>query len=70
MLFFIKDPMTYHPDIIIVNDKSYINNEQDEKELNKLQYVPLFYPILKSSIDLKDDQQLFQLNSESVKLIF
>ena len=59
----------YHPDIIIVNDKFHTNiDQEDKKELNKLQYVPLFYPILKSSIDLKDDQEqeLFELNSEAV----
>jgi hypothetical protein len=35
-------------------------------DANKLHYVPLFYPILKSSIDLKEDQALFQLNSDAV----
>lgn len=61
----------YHPDIVVVTDKSNLNTSQDDSnELNKLQYVPLFYPILKSSIELKEDQKLFQMNPDSVNLLF
>jgi len=28
--------------------------------------VPQFFPILKTTIDLKEDQKLFQINSQSV----
>jgi hypothetical protein len=57
----------YHPDIVVVSEKTSSSNE-GSSELNKIQYIPLFYPILKSSIDLKDDQDLFNISPESVIL--
>jgi hypothetical protein len=56
---------TYHPDIIVVSNKLGTSEKTDVS--NKLQYVPLFYPILKTSIDMKEDRQMFQMNPESVK---
>ena len=61
----------YHPDIVVVKDKSHLNpNNDDAKSLDKLQYVPQFYPILKSTIDIKEDHKLFQINAQSVMNIF
>ena len=51
----------------MVVGKSNLNSSQNESEdFNKLQYVPQFYPILKSTIDLKEDHKLFQINPECV----
>ena len=59
----------YHPDIVVVSDKSSDKQENTtQEELNKLQYVPLFYPILKSSIELKEDRDLFLIDPESVSI--
>ncbi len=38
----------------------------NENDLNKLKYVPLFYPILKESIDIKEDQPLFQISPDHI----
>lgn len=56
----------YHPDIIVVSEKSEPNPSLSQNDLNKLRHVPLFYPILKSSADLKEDRQLFQINPENI----
>jgi hypothetical protein len=53
----------------VVKDKSGINKD-DVKSSDKLQYVPQFYPILKSAIDIKEEHKLFQINSQSVRKNF
>jgi ATP-dependent Lon protease len=58
----LKSIDTYHPDIIIVKK----NEETKSVEPNKLQYVPVFYPIIKSSIDMKDDKVFIHMNPESM----
>ena len=67
--WFLNSIGQYHPDIVVVSekgaDKSNTGNSTQE-ELNKLQYVPLFYPILKNSIELKEDRLLFNIDPESV----
>ena len=58
---------TYHPDIVVVTKKAKPSViRSDKQDGNKLRYVPLFYPILKSSIDLSEDQQMFQINQDTV----
>ncbi|CAF0878977.1 unnamed protein product [Brachionus calyciflorus] len=56
----------YHPDIVVVSENKSSNNQEDENNSNKLDYVPLFYPILKSSIDLKEDEALYQMNPDKL----
>lgn len=57
---------TYHPDIVVVTEKAVTTTNLEENELNKLKYVPLFYPILKESVDIREDQALFQISPEHV----
>jgi len=55
----------YHPDIVVVTEKKpELTTSGSQSELNKLRHVPLFYPILKSSIGLSDDQKLLQISPE------
>ena len=57
----------YHADIVVVSAKRSNEAKLDElNQTNKLQYVPLFYPILKSSIDLREEKPLMQINYEQV----
>lgn len=62
------DKAQYHPDIIVVSNRA---NNADSKiensEVNKLQYIPTFYPILKSSIELKEDRALLVLKENHIK---
>lgn len=55
---------TYHPDIIVVSDKTDLSSA----ETSRFQYIPLFYPILKSSIGLKDDNLQVEINSSEVNI--
>ena len=69
-----KEPgAQYHPDIVIVSkniDSVAAKNAENLEEINnKLQYVPLFYPILKSSVDVKEEKPLLQINHESIVLL-
>jgi hypothetical protein len=57
----------YHSDIVVVSTKSKDDQVNEElSQTNKLEYVPLFYPILKSSINLKEDKILQQINYDQV----
>jgi len=59
----------YHPDIIVVTErteKANIPNDTTESVLNRLQFMPTVYPIIKSSIDLKDDVPLREIDSKYV----
>ena len=38
----------------------------DDNVSNRLQYIPLYYPIIKSKIGLKDDQKHKELSIEPV----
>jgi hypothetical protein len=49
----------------VSENKQNTQTTQDD-DLNKLKYVPLFYPILKSSIDIREDQPLFQISPDHV----
>ncbi|RNA31981.1 Loss of heterozygosity 12 chromosomal region 1 [Brachionus plicatilis] len=53
----------YHPDIVVVSENKTQPNPEDES-LNKLKFVPLFYPILKKSIDLKEDDDLYLMTPD------
>lgn len=57
---------TYHPDIVVVSEKQESTTSSTTGDLNKLQHVPLFYPILKSTVDIKEDRVLFQINPEHI----
>lgn len=59
----------YHPDIVVVSENRNQSSE-DSLGVNKLDYVPLFYPILKNSIGVKEDQTLYEINPNSVTLQF
>lgn len=56
----------YHPDIVVVSENKTVASNTEDNDLNKLKYVPLFYPILKESINLKEDQPLYQISPEHV----
>jgi hypothetical protein len=55
---------TYHPDIVVVSDKT----DSKLTNANRFQYIPLFYPIVKSSIGLKDDIGGVEISSSQVYL--
>ena len=49
-----------------MSENKQVTQTRDDNDLNKLKYVPLFYPILKESIDLKEDHPLYQISPEHV----
>ncbi|CAF0863758.1 unnamed protein product [Didymodactylos carnosus] len=55
---------TYHPNITIVNPQPASSDTltQDDNELNKLVAIPKFYPILRSTIHMQNDEQVPHLD--------
>lgn len=48
--------------MVVSENKTQPNAENES--LNKLKFVPLFYPILKSSIDMKEHDNLYLMTPE------